>query len=104
EEDVEVAEAGAVRALDLAGRVRGAHHAAHAHGDRGDGGGTFEEAASRRDGAAGDVTGEIHVLELGEMRTADAITHDGPPRASGFVLWMGKSARVGNWARTTPRR
>src|SRR6185436_6847614 len=85
-------------ALDRAGCVRGAHHAAaHAHGDRGDGGGLLEERPPRGNGAPG----KIHILELGKVGTANAITHDGLLRQQMFV-WMEMLGGVGTWARTAP--
>jgi hypothetical protein len=49
------------------------HHArAHRHADGRGGGRALQEAAARGRGG----TGEIHLGKLGEMRTANAITHD----------------------------
>jgi hypothetical protein len=74
EEDVEVAEARAVRRLDAGRCVRLLIIAPPtAHADRRDGGSLLQEAAARRNGAAG----ENPCPELGEMCTANAITHDG---------------------------
>ena len=42
------------------------------------GGRALQEAAARGNGGAG----EIHLGKLGKMRTANAVTHDGPPRSA----------------------
>src|ERR671913_2111572 len=70
EEDVEVAEARAVRRLHRRAGVGGTGE--HPHADGADRGGAFQEAAARRSSGAG----EIHLGKPGEMRTANAITHD----------------------------
>src|SRR5260370_32754804 len=67
-----------------------------AHGDGHPRRGALQELAARGNGGAG----EIHVLQLGEMRTANSVTHDVPPRS---VCWE-LTALLGAWALTTPCR